>query len=62
MEQTQVQHEKALAESKILALASALEMSIRIIKDTLKNRHQDKEYLALVNEFISLTSDLLEDD
>jgi len=62
MEQAQVQYEKALEQSKILALTSALDMAVRVIKDTLKNKHHNKEYLVIVNEFISLTEDLLEDE
>lgn len=62
MEQTQVQHEKALAESKILALSNSLEMAIRIIKDTLKNKHADKEYLSLIQDFVLLSSELLEEE
>jgi hypothetical protein len=62
MEQAQVQHEKALAESKILALSSALQMSLRILKDTIKDKHKNTEYLRLINDFIMLSSELLENE
>jgi len=62
MEQAQVQHEKALAESKILALSYLLEMAVTIIKDTLKNKHKDKEYLLLAKEFVFLSTEFLEEE
>jgi hypothetical protein len=48
---------------RIVALESALELALKIIKDiAYHNRHNDREYLNLVTEYVALTSGTLRDD
>lgn len=48
---------------KVMALEANLNLAIQIIKDiAYHNRHEDAEYLKLVDEFIMVNTKFLKDD